>query len=173
MPPRRDVTDTIPCGARSRSRGRSFVNYFADRVIRCGEEPRKGDSGDQWEAEGETYGVGVHMMSAMLERHSGISAAPTAGFRGATSRELPLARPTFYTAQHHAALRDAPRHDAHVRRYRRPQFLFDSHGGSGSSPEKEPRSIKTISNNTADYCDLALREENFIKITENSSRVRA
>lgn len=33
------------------------------------------------ERERERLGVGVHMTSAMLERHSGISAAPTAGVR--------------------------------------------------------------------------------------------
>jgi len=49
---RRDVTDTIPCGALA-ARGRSFVNYLADRVIRCGENREKDGGGDQWEAKGE------------------------------------------------------------------------------------------------------------------------
>lgn len=59
---------------------------------------------------GERHGVGVRMTPAMLERHSGISAAPTAGLRGATSR--------VYTARSahdfmRLAAMHAMRHDAH------------------------------------------------------------
>lgn len=99
---------------RALARGRSFVNYFADRVIRCGENRERGDrarrsvggKGRERERErkGERHGVGVRMMSAILERHSGISAAPTAGLRGAMSRVTSRSAHVLYGA--------APRRDA-------------------------------------------------------------
>lgn len=100
------------------------------------EEKREKERGTAVHGERERHGVGVHMTSAMLERHSGISAAPTAGLRGA-SVELSLARPTVLCG---AAPRrcTAPCGAMHSRggRHRRPRFLFDLHGESGSSPPK-------------------------------------
>jgi len=62
----------------------------------------------------ERHGVGVRMTSAMLKRHSGISAAPTAGLRSAMSRVTSRSAHVLYGAQRRAAIH-AMRHDAHAR----------------------------------------------------------
>jgi len=141
--PRRDVTDMIPCGALSR--GRSFVNYFADRVIRCGENWERGD---RWWSMGgkgrDTAWVCVWRRPCWRDT-AGYPPRPQLG-SAARRQELPLARPTFYTAQRRAAMHDARctmhamRHDAHTRSspiYRRPQFLFDLHWQVGTEVLKK------------------------------------
>lgn len=101
----------------------------------------------------ERHGVGVRMMSAMLRRHSGISAAPTAGLRSATSRVTSRSAHGFIPAQHRAArcTMHAMRYTMHTLaqapRYRRPRFLFDLHWRAGPESRKKTRGPRSPDRN--------------------------
>lgn len=141
-PPRRDVTDTIPCGALSR--GRSFVNYFADRVIRCGENRERGDrarrsvggKGRERARRGCAYDVG-HAGETQRDIRRAHSWAP----RRDVKSYLSLG-PRFIRR---SAVPRCTRSSAHSPRHRRPRFLFDLHRRVGPVPRKKTRARETIS----------------------------
>lgn len=100
----------------------------------------------------ERHGVGVRMMSAMLKRHSGISAAPTAGLRSATSRVTSrsahgfIRRSTVPRCTMHA-MRYTMHTLVQAPRYRRPRFLFDLHWRAGPESRKKTRGPRSSDRN--------------------------
>jgi len=170
--PRRDVTDMIPCGALSR--GRSFVNYFADRVIRCGENWERGD---RWWSMGgkgrDTAWVCVWRRPCWRDT-AGYPPRPQLG-SAARRQELPLARPTFYTAQRRAAMHDA-RHEARCTHSLKSDISTPSISirftlaGWDRSPEKRlaPATVRSKwSPTTVGYCSqphVPLRAKNLYSI---------
>jgi len=104
------------------------------------------------------HGVGVHMTSAMLERHSGISAAPTADPSPRDVGELSL-------GSAHVLCPAAPRCIAPcgtlhsvtspLVQASMPSISIRFHGGLDSSPEKiRAADCPIIISMTINYCDL-------------------